>query len=111
MRTPFLPPRFASFYVPLSFNKLDIRDYLNRLYGVKVLAVRSFVEQQKVTRIRKDGRGYGALRRPKSKKKMTVEMKDPFVWPETPEDMSQYVLSFASTFRDMESRVLCRAWY
>lgn len=92
MRTPFLPPRFASFYVPLSFNKLDMRDYLNRLYGVKVLAVRSFVEQQKVTRLRRDGKGYGGWRRPQSKKKMTVEMKDPFVWPEPPEDMSSYVL-------------------
>lgn len=96
IRTPFLPPRYASFYVPLHFNKLDIRDYLQRLYGVKVLSVRSFVEQQKVTRMRKDGKhGYGRLRRPQAKKKMTVEMKEPFVWPEPPKDMAPYVNPFS----------------
>ncbi|OOF97454.1 hypothetical protein ASPCADRAFT_166334 [Aspergillus carbonarius ITEM 5010] len=91
IRTPFLPPRFASFYVPLNFNKLDMRDYLQRLYGVGVLSVRSFVEQQKVTRLKPHGRyGYGKLRRPMSKKKMTVEMKEPFVWPEAPENMEPW---------------------
>lgn len=92
LRTPFLPPRFASFHVPLSFNKLDMRDYLQRLYGVDVLGVRSYIEQQKITRLRPMGRwGYGKLRRPESKKRMTVEMKQPFVWPDAPADMSPYV--------------------
>lgn len=78
--------------MPLNFNKLDIRDYLQRLYGVDVLSVRSYVEQQKVTRLKPQGKfGYGKWRRPMSKKKMTVEMKQPFVWPETPKDMSAYV--------------------
>ncbi|KAF9888708.1 54S ribosomal protein L23, mitochondrial [Aspergillus nanangensis] len=91
IRTPFLPPRYASFYVPLNFNKLDMRDYLQRLYNVDVLAVRSFVEQQNVTRLRPLGKfGYGKLRRPVSKKKMTVEMKQPFVWPENPTDMAPW---------------------
>lgn len=94
IRTPFLPPRYASFYVPLNFNKLDMRDYMQRVYGVKVLSVRSFIEQQKVTRSRRDGRpGYGPLRRPKAKKRMTIEMTEPFVWPEAPKDMGPYVLS------------------
>lgn len=92
IHTPFLPPRYASFYVPLSFNKLDIRDYLHRLYGVDVLRVRSYVEQQKVTRAKRFGKqGYGPLRRPMSKKRMTVEMTQPFVWPSLPEDMKAYV--------------------
>ncbi|KAL3472103.1 hypothetical protein BJX99DRAFT_236107 [Aspergillus californicus] len=90
IRTPFLPPRYASFYVPLNFNKLDMRDYLQRLYGVNVLAVRSYVEQQKVTRLRPDGRGYGKVRRPRSKKRMTVEMHEPFVWPDAPGDMAPW---------------------
>ncbi|KAL6238629.1 hypothetical protein BDW75DRAFT_201209 [Aspergillus navahoensis] len=91
VRTPFLPPRYASFYVPLTFNKLDMRDYLQRLYGVGVLSIRSYVEQQKVTRLRSMGRyGYGKLRRPRSRKRMTVEMKEPFVWPEVPEDMEKW---------------------
>ena len=91
IRTPFLPPRFASFYVPLSFNKLDMRDYLRNAYGVKILNVRSVVEQQKITRMRRDGSGIGPYRRPQSRKKMTVEMTEPFVWPDPPEDMSPYV--------------------
>ncbi|KAL2853692.1 hypothetical protein BJX68DRAFT_265154 [Aspergillus pseudodeflectus] len=78
IRTPFLPPRFASFYVPLNFNKLDLRDYLQRLYGVGVLRIRSYVEQMKVTRMKRNGNGYGQLRRPQSKKRMTVEMKEPW---------------------------------
>ncbi|KKK21242.1 mitochondrial 54S ribosomal protein, partial [Aspergillus ochraceoroseus] len=91
IRTPFLPPRYASFYVPLNFNKLDMRDYLKRLYGVDVLGVRSYVEQQKVTRLRPLGKfGYGKLRRPMAKKKMTVEMKQPFVWPDAPTDMAPW---------------------
>ncbi|KAL2221834.1 putative mitochondrial ribosomal protein L23 [Thermoascus aurantiacus ATCC 26904] len=91
IRTPFLPPRYASFYVPLNFNKLDMRDYMQRVYGVKVLSVRSYVEQQKVTRQRPLGRlGLGPLRRPKSKKKMTIEMAEPFVWPEEPKDFSPW---------------------
>ncbi|KAK2766935.1 hypothetical protein FQN54_006250 [Arachnomyces sp. PD_36] len=91
IRTPFLPPRYASFWVPLTFNKLDLKDYLNRLYGVGVLSIRSYVEQQKPTRELRGGRsGYGKLRRPQSRKKMTVELKEPFVWPEQPEDMSPW---------------------
>ncbi|GAQ44253.1 hypothetical protein AtubIFM55763_011535 [Aspergillus tubingensis] len=91
IRTPFLPPRYATFYVPLNFNKLDMRDYLQRLYGVGVVSVRSFVEQQKLTRLKSLGRyGYGKIRRPQSKKKMTVEMKEAFVWPEAPKDMAPW---------------------
>ncbi|RJE23585.1 hypothetical protein PHISCL_04085 [Aspergillus sclerotialis] len=90
IRTPFLPPRYASFYVPLNFTKLDIRDYLKRAYGVKTLRVRSYVEQQKITRVSKDGLSHGRLRRPKSRKKMTVELVEPFVWPDPPEDYSPW---------------------
>jgi large subunit ribosomal protein L23 len=73
-----------------------MRDYMKRVYNVKVLSVRSYIEQQKVTRERKDGRpGHGPLRRPKSKKKMTIEMTQPFVWPEAPKDMSPYACPFS----------------
>jgi large subunit ribosomal protein L23 len=68
-----------------------MRDYMQRVYGVKILSVRSYVEQQKVTRMRRGERfGYGPLRRPQSKKRMTIEMTEPFVWPEEPKDMSKY---------------------
>ena len=80
-----------------------MRDYLQRLYGVDVLSVRSYIEQQKVTRLKPMGKwGYGKLRRPMSKKKMTVEMTQPFVWPESPKELDAYVpfpfLSFCFAF-------------
>lgn len=72
-----------------------MRDYLQRVYSVGVVGVRSYIEQQKVTRMRPMGRwGYGRVRRPESKKRMTVEMKEPFVWPEAPTDMAAYVVLF-----------------
>lgn len=91
VRTPFLSPRYAQFRVPLNFNKLDMRDYLERVYGVGVVSVRSYVQLQPITRITRDGRNFGAWRRPKSEKRMTVELREPFVWPEEPKDLSKYV--------------------
>jgi large subunit ribosomal protein L23 len=95
-RTPHLPPKYASFDVPLWFSKLDLKSYLSSVYNVKVLHIRSTVVQQKVIRDRRDvGRGvansgYGRLKRPMSKKKMTVELVEPFVWPEEIEDLSPW---------------------
>jgi large subunit ribosomal protein L23 len=86
VRTPSLPPTWATFITPLSLNKLDIRDYLWHAYGVHSLRVRSYVVQRPVqrtsTRRMFRGRGY---------KRMTVEMDKPFVWPDEPEDYSPYV--------------------
>lgn len=68
-----------------------MKDYLKRAYDVDVIKVRSYVEQQKVTRSRPMGKeGQGPLRRPMARKKMTVEMTEPFVWPAEPEDFSPY---------------------
>lgn len=68
-----------------------MRDYLKRGYGVDVLAVRSYIEQKPITRITRDGRNLGAWRRPKSEKRMTVELKEAFIWPAEPKDLSPYV--------------------
>ncbi|KAL1629873.1 mitochondrial 54S ribosomal protein YmL41 [Neofusicoccum ribis] len=92
LRTPFLPPTFAKFLVPLNFNKLDLRDYLWHAYGVRCTNIRSFVQQQKM---RQDDH---SRKRPMPRrwyrgpaiKKMTVEMDKPFVWPEEPEDWTEY---------------------
>ncbi|KAJ5697674.1 54S ribosomal protein [Penicillium malachiteum] len=89
-RTPFLSPRYAQFHVPLNFNKLDMRDYLKNLYNVNVIKIRSYVEQQPITRITRDGRSLGKWRRPKSTKRMTVELREPFVWPEAPASLDQW---------------------
>jgi large subunit ribosomal protein L23 len=79
--------------VPLNFNKLDMKDYLKRVYEVDVVKIRSFVQQQKVTRELPRGQsGVGRLRRPMARKKMTVEMTQPFFWPEPPKDFAPYVI-------------------
>ncbi|EEY14789.1 conserved hypothetical protein [Verticillium alfalfae VaMs.102] len=81
------PPNWATFEVPLRFNKFDIRDYLWNLYGVETTAVRSWVKMPPVER-KLDGRG--AAYHPKSIKFMTVELTRPFVWPEVPEDLEPW---------------------
>ncbi|KAF1349120.1 hypothetical protein BDV97DRAFT_355057 [Delphinella strobiligena] len=86
LRSKRLPPTFARFVVPLSMNKLDMRDYLYHAYDIRTISIRSFVEQQPVTQ-GKPGSIKPALKRwfrPRAIKKMTVEMEQPFVWPEEP---------------------------
>ncbi|KAE9972914.1 hypothetical protein BLS_002169 [Venturia inaequalis] len=81
VRSPALPPTFAKFIVPLNLNKLDIRDYLFHAYNVRVTKVRSFITQSKVE-VNEKGQKY----RRRGKKTMTVEMTEPFIWPEEPEN-------------------------
>ena len=92
VRTPNLSSKYAQFRVPLNFNKFDLRSYLWNLYGVGVLGIRSYVQAQGITRITRDGKGYGPWRRPKSQKRMTVELKEPFAWPAEPKDLTPYEL-------------------
>ncbi|KAE8447164.1 hypothetical protein EG329_010995 [Mollisiaceae sp. DMI_Dod_QoI] len=92
LRTPTHPPTFASFIVPLSLNKLDLRDYLWNAYGVSVRGVRSYIQQQKV-RQDKPGENRPKPRkwyRPRAIKKMMVEMDKPFVWPAVPESLDEW---------------------
>jgi len=92
LRTPHLPPSFAQFIVPLNLNKFDLRDYLFNLYGVRVLAVRSYIQQQKVRQDKPGARRPVQRRwyRPRAIKKMLIEMERPFVWPEEPEDYDRW---------------------
>jgi large subunit ribosomal protein L23 len=93
IRTPDLAPKYACFWVPLWFNKLDFKSYLKNVYNVDVLHVRSYVQQSKVDRKELAGRpqGQGAWFRPPARKKMTVELVDPFIFPEQAKDLSPYV--------------------
>ena len=93
MRTPSLPPTFAKFKVPYSFNKLDLRDYLFNVYGVRALSVRSFIKYMPVRQDKPDQLRPKPRRwfRPRGKKYMTVEMDKPFVWPSPPTDFEMYV--------------------
>ena len=87
----------ASFIVPLSFNKLDLKDYLWHAYKIPVLSVRSYVLQQKV-RPDKPGTVDPMPRkwyRERSTKRMIVEMGEgehggPFVWPDEIKDFAEW---------------------
>jgi large subunit ribosomal protein L23 len=75
------PANLATFVVPLTFNKFDLRDYLWNVYQVRVNSVRSFVNQQPIQRkgpADKRGRTY----RPEAQKMMMAELEKPFYWPE-----------------------------
>jgi large subunit ribosomal protein L23 len=72
--TPFQ----AKFIVPRTFNKLDLRDYLYHLYGLRALNVTTQLMWGRWTRQTPVSPRY---RLPQIKK-MTIEMADPFVWPE-----------------------------
>lgn len=77
-----LPPQFATFHVPLRFNKLDIRDYLLNVYNVSTTRVRSHLVQSPVRTDEVTNR----IKRAPPTKYMTVEMAKPFVWPAEPTD-------------------------
>ncbi|KAK2052257.1 ribosomal protein L23 [Colletotrichum caudatum] len=80
------PPNWATFNVPLTFTKFDLRDYLWNLYGVEVTAVRSWVKQSPIER---KGASAGYFR-PQSQKFMTVQMTKAFVWPAPPGDLEPW---------------------
>lgn len=75
--TPFQ----AKFVVPRYFNKLDLRDYLYHVYGLRALNVTT---QLLWARWKRE-----TPRSPRHRdtqiKKMTIEMEEPFVWPAEPE--------------------------
>ncbi|KAI1461360.1 hypothetical protein F4805DRAFT_279781 [Annulohypoxylon moriforme] len=79
-------PNFATFKVPLRFNKFDIRDYLLHAYNIAVLNVRSQLKPRPPIRMRNR-----RIIRPSPVKIMTVEMRQPFVWPERPADQTPWV--------------------
>lgn len=88
-------PNFATFQVPLRFNKLDMRDYLYHCYGVEVRAVRSWITPQiprrKHVEVDEDDTtrdvrafGKGQWYRPQPIKRMMVELVKPFAFPDPP---------------------------
>ncbi|KAI0996686.1 hypothetical protein K3495_g11496 [Podosphaera aphanis] len=103
LNTPNSPPTFASFIVPLKFNKLDMRDYLWNMYNIRCLDVRSYIVQQKLQYDRP-----GAARprrepyRPKAIKRMTIEMEKGFVWPKMGDLESWDNKAFLATQKEQE---------
>ncbi|KAK6462128.1 hypothetical protein DFJ63DRAFT_318982 [Scheffersomyces coipomensis] len=75
-------PYQARFLVPKSMNKMDLRDYLWHLYGLRALNITVQLTHAKYRRGRFD---YSRHRSPQFKF-MTIEMEEPFVWPEFSEE-------------------------
>ena len=75
-------PNLATFVVPLTFNKFDLRDYLWHAYGVRVSAVRSFVNQQPLEKKGAPEKRNARPYRPQAQKMMMAVLERPFVWPE-----------------------------
>lgn len=62
--------------------------------------VRSYIQQQKLRQDKPNAKRPAPRRwfRPRSIKKMMVEMEQPFVWPEEPENFDQYVKSLVLVY-------------
>lgn len=73
-------PYQAKFIVPKSFNKLDLRDYLFHVYGLRAMNITTQLLHGKYTRANASLPRY----RTPQIKKMTIDMAEPFVWPEEP---------------------------
>ncbi|KAI0460988.1 hypothetical protein LJB42_001317 [Komagataella kurtzmanii] len=73
-------PYQAKFVVPKSFNKLDLRDYLYHIYGLRAFNITTQLLHGKFTRSLP--MPFRARRRSPQIKKMTIDMQDPFVWPD-----------------------------
>ncbi|EGW34674.1 uncharacterized protein SPAPADRAFT_145010 [Spathaspora passalidarum NRRL Y-27907] len=73
-------PYQAKFLVPKNMNRLDLRDYLWHVYGLRALNV---TVQLLHSRWQRGQHDLGRYRGPQLKK-MTIDMAEPFVWPEVP---------------------------
>lgn len=73
-------PYQAKFIVPKSFNKLDLRDYLFHVYGLRAMNITTQLLHGKYHRANASLPRY----RTPQIKKMTIDMAEPFVWPDEP---------------------------
>ena len=76
-------PYQAKFLVPRNFNKMDLRDYLWHVYGLRALNVTVQLLHAKFQRGPDDHARY----RGPQYKKMTIDMEEPFIWPELPQSV------------------------
>lgn len=71
-----MTPYQAQFQVPKNFNKLDLRDYLWHVYGLRALNITTQIKWSRWDRL------MGPRYRTPQVKKMIIEMEEPFVWPQ-----------------------------
>lgn len=83
---PGQSPTTATFQVPLTFNKLDFRDYLYNVYNVEVNSVRAFINQKAPQQRPGPRDSGGQWYRPRAQKLMVVDLRKPFVWPDQPSE-------------------------
>lgn len=76
-------PYQASFIVPRNFNKMDLRDYLWHMYGLRALSVTVALSPATYNR---NGDDYARFRTSQVKY-MTIEMEEPFIWPDIPKEL------------------------
>ena len=76
-------PYQAKFLVPRNFNKMDLRDYLWHVYGLRALNVTVQLLHAKFTKGADDHARY----RGPQYKKMTIDMEEPFIWPDLPRSL------------------------
>lgn len=74
---PNMSPYYARFKVPRTYNKLDLRDYLFHLYGLKVFDMRVSLSRRKFLP-QKNNRGHFLS---SQEKVIVVRMEKPFIWP------------------------------
>lgn len=93
-------PYQAKFLVPRNFNKLDLRDYLWHIYGLRALNITVQLLHAKWERgIRDLGRYRGT-----QYKKMTIDMEEPFIWPELPEEAKGFSEDIENQRKLIESK-------
>jgi ribosomal protein L23 len=78
-----LPPNQVAFRVPPHVNKLDVRDYLLHIYGVRVTDVRTALFHGK-ERLFISGSGRASYKRDPSWKKVIVTLEEEFHYPPAP---------------------------
>lgn len=91
-------PYQAKFVVPRYFNKLDLRDYLYHVYGLRALNVTTQLLWARWKRQTPRSPRY----RDTQIKKMTIEMEDPFVWPEEPSAEEKHAMLNLELHLEME---------
>ncbi|SCU85886.1 LAME_0D03400g1_1 [Lachancea meyersii CBS 8951] len=97
-------PYQAKFIVPKSFNKLDLRDYLYNLYGLRALNITTQLLHGKYTRVNQVMPRY----RTAQIKKMTIDMAEPFIWPDEPENKDPWGASLVedlNKYREEQTRI------
>jgi large subunit ribosomal protein L23 len=81
-------PYEATFRVPLSVTKTDIRSYLHSIYGVETTYIRTDVYRSPVKRSMEDG-SWTRTESHRTYKRAVVGLVEPFYYPQALEDMSE----------------------